>query len=340
MATEQERMAISEKLSQEGRESTIEALMGSLKGITTDIPGLVADIVSYAKDPSKGFAPEGGASARWFESLTGYKTKDSISEMVGGAINPVGAAKAMIIGVPRAPGATKSLLNFLRSEERGISPAQNMAETGLYRGSQDAKVRSVLSDAPARLDPKAFFKSEGKFYVEDQAKLGDVLKHPDLYKQLPQLAEYSMDIGRGAPGSASFNPQTRTIKLAGDFDLDRLLSTTLHETQHAVQRKEGFIGGGSPSQFLNIDVDAARAALQRQLDTTRDPATRDAILRANVRLTEKENEAKRLYFNIPGEQEARFTESTRNLSQSDLQARVVNMLSSGVDPQTALYRRP
>lgn len=93
--------------------------------------------------------------------------------------------------------------------------------------------------------------------------LKDALDHPELYDAYP-----TNTFGQGLPNaklktgvmddtlSGSYNPRTDQITVSagriGDMKDPR--STPLHETQHAIQQREGFAKGGSPDAIYAEQV--------------------------------------------------------------------------------------
>ncbi|BFJ86833.1 hypothetical protein Ruko_32500 [Ruthenibacterium sp. TH_2024_36131] len=120
-------------------------------------------------------------------------------------------------------------------EQSGEDAEAIRRKTGWFR-SMDGKWRTELDDSTARLS----------WSVEDgEARLGDVLEHPALFRAHPELAEVRLRTGN-LPDRArgKFDRQSNTIllneKLAGQPE-----SVLLHEIQHAIQKSEGFARGSS-----------------------------------------------------------------------------------------------
>ena len=120
-------------------------------------------------------------------------------------------------------------------EQSGEDAEAIRQKTGWFR-SMDGEWRTELDDSTARLN----------WSVEDgEARLGDVLEHPALFRAHPELAEVRLRTGnlpenvRGA-----FDQQNNAIilneKLTGQTK--RVL---LHEIQHAIQQSEGFARGSN-----------------------------------------------------------------------------------------------
>ena len=120
-------------------------------------------------------------------------------------------------------------------EQSGEDAEAIRRETGWFR-SMDGKWRTELDDSTARLN----------WSVEDgEARLGDVLEHPALFRAHPELAEVRLRAGKLPENvRGAFDQQNNAIilneKLTGQTK--RVL---LHEIQHAIQQSEGFARGSN-----------------------------------------------------------------------------------------------
>lgn len=89
-----------------------------------------------------------------------------------------------------------------------------------------------------------------KFPLPSDPKLGDVLEHPELYNVYPELRNLRIEQELDPRYAGGFYEGAKkiAIKPSGDGGGVRgPLSTTLHETQHAVQSIEDFERGFNPS---------------------------------------------------------------------------------------------
>ena len=78
-----------------------------------------------------------------------------------------------------------------------------------------------------------------------EARLGDVIDHPELFKNYPELSEMTVQkmlpmLNNADKGGESF---VGGIRAAGNRPDKDILSSILHEIQHKIQEKEGFEGG-------------------------------------------------------------------------------------------------
>jgi hypothetical protein len=327
---------------------------GMARGNTADTLGAPVDMINTAITPLTsrlGIATETpfGGSAH-MRHLFGMGEDKNAAETAGSMISIGGAVKAMIVGAARLGKIGKADIEKaqeLFTKHPEVKPASVYNATGVYKGEDD-KLRSVISDNAA--------KTKNLPGSGEKAKLGDVLDHPQLFELYPELKDidvvgasiggkegsFTASRGKGDPG---------TIKISGvgqkfidSMRLDDgtqatesdIRSVLLHETQHAIQSIEKWIPGGSPKQFLPKDVDkqakAVQEAVKRGREST-DPATKAAAERFKDRFNAKLKDAHVQYENIPGEQEARFTQDTRDLNTDSLANGSKNMLKQGQTPQ-------
>lgn len=162
--------------------------------------------------------------------------------------------------------------NLLR---KGYNQLDIYTKTGWLYSTYDGKWRTNLSDSGAYISDTFLIDYDGgKIYVPEghrlqdvisliaqphkinsqnyYGRLGDVLIHPELYEVYPDLADlpflyYKND--KLPDNSNTFYFATTNlggyIVMKGNENWGSHLSTLLHETQHAIQNKEGFARGGN-----------------------------------------------------------------------------------------------
>lgn len=152
-------------------------------------------------------------------------------------------------------------------------------------------------------------------------RLGDVFNHPRLYEQYPDLADIPLhyaDLGKGTRGGTLPDPSMRII-LNSRLDPETAHSVLLHELQHAVQEKEGFLLGSAPSdaraalsEFYNRQVSAANEAAKAG-----DPQAEYAARQQGISAAKLFNPkgAYAAYRGTPGEVEARNVQERFRLQQ-------------------------
>jgi hypothetical protein len=163
-------------------------------------------------------------------------------------------------------------------EMNGVHPDDIFHDTGWFRAAdnrwkfeipdQGAKIKDeVLSPTMYAgehlkdLSGKPRYElSEPKLEVNGANEMGDlhphtlehVLDHPELFKAYPELKGVEVKpvgpFDRMAGVKGYFNHVTNTLALSPASKED-MLSTALHEVQHAIQAREGFSKGASPQMF-------------------------------------------------------------------------------------------
>ena len=166
------------------------------------------------------------------------------------------------------PTGKKQAAIFKELEQRGNkTPEQLFNETGVYRGS-DNKLRWEIDDRNASL-------IDVDMSVGKQYSLSKVLKFDDLYKEYfknikvegvdyQALKNVKVEFISDKKGGykASYTSERDTIQInmeqfknfSDDLKREKIISSLLHEVQHAVQRREGFVYGSS------IDSELAKSA--------------------------------------------------------------------------------
>ncbi len=212
---------------------------------------ILTKIVGAVKNPNGGLIPEGNGQMQYM--YVGENSKVSGSD----------------------PKLTQAK-NMMRA---GMRFAQIYLETGWFFNKYDAKWRKRISDKEVKIaDVKpghAFIRPGSKFteevifdtlqriqttenaaaeldkYIEQgwDVTLGDILYHPELYKHYPEL--YKVPCFFGVSENKNnytfyYNPKAPMLVIFGSPEIFDLKTTMLHETQHAIQRIEGFGAGGSP----------------------------------------------------------------------------------------------
>lgn len=318
---------------------------GMVKGNTADTLGAPVDLINAATKPVQealgiySDQPFGGGAS--FRKLFGMEVQDkNVAETAGSMISIGGAAKAMIVGAGRMEKLGKADLQkaseFLTKHPE-VNQASVFNATGVYKG-EEGGLRSILSDKGARLKTENMNEYMGFTNVKGVQKLEDILDHPQLFQAYPELKgiEVTEELRRGVAGSMGDLGMTLRSFRTG-LQENETLSTILHEAQHGIQRIEGWVRGSSPSNFLPKDVDKTAKTLQTAVSNARqsaDPSVQKAAERFKERFNNKVKDAQVKYENVPGEQEARFTQETAKMDAGQLGTVVLNMLRSGQTPQS------
>jgi len=145
-----------------------------------------------------------------------------------------------------------------------------------------------------------------------------VMEHPELYKAYPNIGDDVMvrrgnNLGKGVYGEVVMGPSGRTIGLSRLSESPNASikpeETMIHELQHVIQDIEGFEGGSSPYDAMQL-VGGARA--RELMDQGMDRQT--ALKEANREFAERAGE---LYSRMAGEAEARATEARRQMTPEE-----------------------
>lgn len=114
----------------------------------------------------------------------------------------------------------------------GFGDAQKQ---GLVFDGVDGKPRFEVDDSGAKIK-----NPNGK-------TLGEVLDHPELYRQYPDLRNVKVEYAKSNDFNGHFDGGNNTLTLNPSLPLDKQLGTVLHETQHGIQSIENFAKGTSPN---------------------------------------------------------------------------------------------
>lgn len=199
-----------------------------------------------------------------------------LSEVVETDIAPRAGGELNIVAGARGAGA-----DFAEAEGRS------------WVGKVDGLFRYEIPDAGAELDSgligrlnTAFKESSG-----GRVRLGNLLKHAELYSNYPDLRNVNVFVGDLGSAWGQYDPRTKGITISPRVlnyaatipdaqsiwsdspditNLEFLRNLILHETQHAVQDIEGFVPGTSSTNFIPQPTRAAlentRAALDRVIN--------------------------------------------------------------------------
>jgi hypothetical protein len=310
---------------------------GVVKGNTSDTIGGTVDAVNEAISPvTKPLGlyssdPVGGSKS--LRRLLGQNVEDAnIAETAGSMLSVGGAAKAMIVGAARIGKANAFQEADLMAEfatGKRASPAELFQKTGVYE--EKGKLKTAISDAASTVDMNMLARSSAA-----PLPLPAVVSHPDVYRLYPELTKLTISSEK-LPGDVKgrFLPAENRVVISSKVTSpDEVRSILLHEMQHKVQDLEGFGSGGSVGAMINFNPETVKAKLEAAYNNGT-PDVRAAVERFGARFNEKLREGFNRYLNLPGEQEARFTQDMRNTSADDLRTKILNMLEKGDTPATA-----
>lgn len=169
------------------------------------------------------------------------------TQLFGGLLGlGVPGSVAMFAG----PGAKNANMGALRKAEgmaeQGADARKIWDETGWFQGA-DGKWRFEIDDSGATLADEM-----NSLGVEFDRPLGDLVQHQKAYTAYPDAADIHVETfsrsGKGNPPGGAYMADRDRMQVRGDLE-GGALSTALHETQHAIQNREGFAPGGSAGEF-------------------------------------------------------------------------------------------
>jgi len=154
--------------------------------------------------------------------------------------------------------------------KQGADARKIWDETGWFQGA-DGKWRFEIDDSGARFDGSVPGGESRR--VGDRplvGAIGDVAVHPELMRAYPDVADVEFarvpmqksQYGGYAGSSSRGKP---LVAVAEGRGIPNERSAALHELQHDIQRREGFPGGGSASEFEAV-AKAAEDALPHLSD--------------------------------------------------------------------------
>lgn len=304
--------------------------VGSIKGNTVDTLGAPVDIINEALRPI-GLASEkpiGGSKN--LREVFGVGAEDkNVAETAGSLLSLGGLSKAMIVGAAKIKDAA-TIDKFLKAESSGSSKASLFTNTGIYRDPTDSKLRAVVSDVKTTIPADAVNLFSGQ--IKEHQVVGSVLEGSEALKLYPRInVMKAKDYPDKVIGSGRYSSSQNAILAAANPDIDQLKATMLHEVQHGVQADEGFSKGGNPQMFEKFDTKAAQAKIDKFVEDNPGLAS-ESVDRFREKVRTEKQKAYLQYENLPGEEEARFTGATRNLTQDRLNETVLNLLRQNSAP--------
>jgi hypothetical protein len=268
---------------------------GVLKGNTVDTLGVPVDIINEAI-----IRPIAGArtsdkpvgGSKYLRELFGVGAKDENIAETAGTLLSVGGAAQAMIIAAARLGKTADTATALRKGK--LSEGTIFQATGTYRDPGGKKVKAVIPDDEAAVTQK--FEESQSFRP---MQLTEAFTHPNLYMLYPELTKTT--ISKSAYSEGAFVPRYNHIRVGNNYSGEELRSVILHEVQHAVQKADKTQGGGNANDI------AFDLAVPYEL-------------------------AMKHYLKLPGEQEARFTEATKNMNKRQIEEEVLKLLRQGKTP--------
>lgn len=303
--------------------------------------GLLNAVDPYILDPMN--APE----HKWVrQNLAARSAKDMVAPSAE-AMERIGMA-----GIFAGPNAkTANLVALKEAENLAAKGADNEAirqATGWFKG-MDGKWRFEIPDNVANFEPAS----------TKPKTMPEVLGHYDLFSAYPDImtakvlqSDASLPRGSGAVYLGNFDGEEGV--LLGSLSNNK--SSLLHELQHAIQQREGFGRGGSPSVEAWTKPSDRKMLIAQVEKTMREwaPATyeefwgkeitpegRTAYQKYLDEFNSKQSQHKRLvaaqmgapaeiYKNLAGEIEARDVSARMNLTPEQRMATPPDLRSDAI----------
>jgi len=167
---------------------------------------------------------------------------------IGSQASKYGGKQRGIFAGVKAKGADLDKMEAAKElANRGLSRDEIWQKTGWFE-DVDGNWKWEIDDSGAKFVGKNRLNeiaSKDPYGVADVSSK-DALQHDALLDNYPnerQLVSYDKNSTDYYGGS--FNPDTKEIVLGAGLDDAEMKSTLLHETQHAIQEREGFASGGN-----------------------------------------------------------------------------------------------
>ena len=189
-------------------------------------------------------------------------------------------------------------------EAQGENAKTIWSETHLTRDGGGAWVQEI-NDHDAKPRP------DGDARGETGGRLADYLEHPELYEAEPWLREIPVRLWDKS--YASYNAAEQALYFNKEQLNRNSVGTFLHELQHAIQKEQGLVQGGSRelayAALVSDAYEAVKSTPEFQSLQTKEEKLR-YLEETAVRKTgaaNMEDAAKKIYTNLGGEKMARQT---------------------------------
>lgn len=293
----------------------------------TSLPGYVERGDVFSLEPTRARVIEGPGLAAALQRR-GVIPVGAAAALGAGTLAATGESEAGIGGV-LAKTADLPMLDLAKqAAAKGLPAGKVLDATGWHMGP-DGKWRFEFDDSGAKLahNPNMLerLNKQGRPFVLDD--LSNTLSHNALYGAYPDAAgvQVQHNLG-GIPSGGAYNPASDRITLEGSalgHATGEAKSTLLHETQHAIQEREGFARGGVPSQFYSSTGTISGNTLAPEAQKIFDSALSDN----SVGMSEAEKlfrlsaATKEAYRRLAGEVEARNVQTRMNMTPDERRMR-------------------
>jgi len=151
-----------------------------------------------------------------------------------------GGTLGTFIGPKAANWDAKAAAEAAKMLDEGMNPTEVWRMKLMGRMPDN----SMFSEIP---DNTAIFNMENikrGSYGERTGKMADIMDHPELQSNYPQLNDIGIEQRPNTATGGAYDFIGNNIDIGGDANEKSVL---LHEIQHAIQQREGWARGGTPS---------------------------------------------------------------------------------------------
>lgn len=196
-----------------------------------------------------------------------------------------------VVGLFRGLKGSKSAIDRMKLEEArdflraGANPKKTWQQTGYFEGPYDRMIRAEISDELAEINPEVLEElSQQPLFTSLTKSAKDVLVHPEVFERYPELQDMIVEMtpyptenvmemvtGRhkprlSGPGILELDVPVFETPTGRRANPEELISTTLHETQHGIDKIEGFARGGIVAEFEDLVEHPNVPLLRKQMN--------------------------------------------------------------------------
>jgi|APEBP8051073220_1049391.scaffolds.fasta_scaffold00411_3 hypothetical protein len=258
------------------------------------------------------------------------RAADTIINHFSEPTNFIGGGAGTLIGKNAKLFSVKEAGKAIEKARIGQNTDLITKETGTWLGHPDKIPRQEISDASAKIDPnhllvdmnaERYLSTEPVRYSKDTAKLHEILQHPSLFANYPELKDIGVIYGHGTKKAAGyFDPATNTILAAGRTP-EEARSILIHEIQHAVQKKEGWSPGAS-LENIPYDSRTKQQYAEKVIGLKRDKSV-DWTDKEGLKSIDKSLRTE-LYKKTAGEADARLAQTRQHFTAEELRQFPIN----------------
>jgi len=237
------------------------------------------------------------------EGLRGLRSYDSLEDLEADVLSAVGtvATPGMAFSKPSLTtagvfgglGAKGAKPRMQAIAEKALAAGRDPDEVWKYTGwkkGMEGKWRFEIDDSAMKLNESSFKHrpesyDANKMKLDEQwtawdKKLSEVVDHPELFKQYPELRDVSVQMVVSPKmypelqGGGFIGGENKILVNSNSFE--SLKGTLIHEIQHWVQQKEGFARGGSVESFGTLYPEQSAKAYDKYYRLAGEIEARDA----------------------------------------------------------------